>query len=225
MTQRWTKEADRAAWNAHVGLTTWPPLAGVGYVETPSQILATAARIDRHLSHVVAELLSLPLAQQVIRGREALAPVLGLRERLDAWKRAQPQPLADDEELAWPGYPDLAAAQHAAAGRLRPLGGILGAYARTAQLHEPGQGWVRLDTEIIHHGRFLSLRRDQVIQPYGQLGTYDHVTVQDGARVVAVDPAGRIALVEDACYLQGRLPLLPGGGITPGEAPEDAAAR
>ncbi|MEV4505855.1 NUDIX domain-containing protein [Streptomyces klenkii] len=84
---------------------------------------------------------------------------------------------------------------------------------------------MRLDTETIHRGRFLSLHRDQVIQPDGELGTYDHVTVKDGVRVVAVDPAGRIVLVEDACYLQGRIPLLPGGGIRPGEHPEDAARR
>ncbi|MEW2581323.1 NUDIX hydrolase [Streptomyces syringium] len=68
------------------------------------------------------------------------------------------------------------------------------------------------------------MQRDQVIQPDGEPGTYDRVTVKDDARVVAVDPAGRIALVEDACYLQGRLFLLPGGGIAAGEGPTDAAA-
>ncbi len=138
MTQQWTKDAERAAaWTAHVELTTWPPLTGAAYVETPSQILETAARIDRHLSRVIAETLSVPLAQQIIQGRAALAPVLGHRERLDEWKQQQPQPLAGDEELAWPGYPDLASAQQEAGRRLRQLTSLLGTYARTGQLHEP----------------------------------------------------------------------------------------
>ncbi|MFI1184289.1 NUDIX domain-containing protein [Streptomyces sp. NPDC020799] len=226
MTRQWTDEADRAAaWDAHLDLVTWPPCTGAAYVEAPSQILDSAARIDRHLSRTIAETLCLPLAQQIIQGREVLAPVLRLREQLDEWKRAQPQPLAGDEELAWPGYPALTSAEQEAGRRLRQLADLLGIYARTGQLHEPGQGWVRLGTDVLHDGRFLRLHRDQVIQPDGDLGTYDHVTVRDGARVVAVDPAGRVALVEDASYLHGRLLFLPGGGITPGEDPETAARR
>ncbi|WP_367137616.1 MULTISPECIES: NUDIX domain-containing protein [Streptomyces] len=77
----------------------------------------------------------------------------------------------------------------------------------------------------MHQGTFLTLHRDQVIQPDGNPSTYEHVTIADGARVVAINPARYIAIVTDSCYLPGRMPLLPGGGIAPGEDPEDAARR
>ncbi|MBU7598872.1 NUDIX hydrolase [Streptomyces sp. P38-E01] len=47
----------------------------------------------------------------------------------------------------------------------------------------------------------------------------------DGVRVVALDEQGRVALVEDDFYLQGRRMVhLPGGGCE-GQAPLDAATR
>ncbi|MFD7552467.1 NUDIX domain-containing protein [Streptomyces sp. NPDC059816] len=86
-------------------------------------------------------------------------------------------------------------------------------------------GWTRTATEVLHEGPFLSLRRDSVLRPDGSGGTYDHVTVDDGVRVVALDDQGRVLLVEDDFYLQQRRVLhLPGGGAG-GQDPRDAAAR
>ncbi|MEV4741758.1 NUDIX hydrolase [Streptomyces sp. NPDC049555] len=226
MNEQWTSMPDRAAaWDAHIELTTWLPLASSDRIEAPSQMLASAARIDRHLARVTAETLSAPLAEQVVRGRVTLARITAFQQPLDQWKAQQPQPLAVDAELTWPEYPALAAAERDAANHLRPLAGMLDTFARTGALHEPGQGWVRLGTEVLHTGAFLTLHRDQVIRPDGALGTYEHIGVADTVRVAAIDHQGRIAVVEDHCYLQGRLQLLPGGGVEPHEPPDDAARR
>ncbi|WP_167444235.1 NUDIX domain-containing protein [Streptomyces diastatochromogenes] len=77
----------------------------------------------------------------------------------------------------------------------------------------------------MHDRPFISLYRDQVIRPDGRPGTYEHTTVGDDVRVVAVDQSQRVALVEDDFYLQQcRVLHLPGGG-TGGQAPGEAALR
>ncbi|MFF4160143.1 NUDIX domain-containing protein [Streptomyces sp. NPDC001678] len=91
---------------------------------------------------------------------------------------------------------------------------------------EPWPGWSRLSSHDVHRGAHLTLHHDRVLQPDGTEGTYDRVTVADGARTVAVDARGRVALVEDACYPLGRRLLhVPGGAITEGECPREAARR
>lgn len=77
----------------------------------------------------------------------------------------------------------------------------------------------------MHRGPFLAVHRDVVRRPDGTEGVYEHVSVSDGVRVVALDTAGRTLLVEDTFYLQGRRMLhLPGGG-TEGQDPRRAALR
>ncbi|MER5210975.1 NUDIX hydrolase [Streptomyces sp. NPDC002838] len=67
---------------------------------------------------------------------------------------------------------------------------------------------------MLHRGPFITLNRDLVIRPDGSEGAYEHVTVDDGVRVVAVDEQDQVALVEDDFYLQEkRLLHLPGGGV------------
>jgi 8-oxo-dGTP pyrophosphatase MutT (NUDIX family) len=86
-------------------------------------------------------------------------------------------------------------------------------------------GWVRTARELLHQGTFLALCRDSVLRPDGVVGTYEHVVVEDGVRVVALDDDGQVVLVEDDFYLQQRRVLhLPGGGIG-GQDPQTAAAR
>ncbi|GHG53816.1 NUDIX domain-containing protein [Streptomyces griseocarneus] len=88
------------------------------------------------------------------------------------------------------------------------------------------RGWTRLGSRAVHRGDHLTLHHDSVLQPDGTEGTYDRLTIADGARVVAIDEDGRVALVEDAFYPPGaRLLHVPGGAIAEGERPEDAAAR
>lgn len=88
-----------------------------------------------------------------------------------------------------------------------------------------GMGWTRTATQVVHQGSFLEVHRDQVRRPDGTDGAYEHVTVADGVRVVALDSEGRVMLVEDSFYLQWRRMLhLPGGG-TEGHDPHRAALR
>ncbi|MBC2878345.1 MULTISPECIES: NUDIX domain-containing protein [Streptomyces] len=88
------------------------------------------------------------------------------------------------------------------------------------------RGWYRLGTEVLYRGRHLTLHRDRVVQPDGAEGTYERLTLADGARVVAVDDDGWVALVEDAFAPIGRRLLhIPGGAVAAGEDPEAAAAR
>ncbi|MEU3356022.1 NUDIX hydrolase [Streptomyces sp. NPDC037389] len=93
-------------------------------------------------------------------------------------------------------------------------------------IQESLRGWSRLSSHVVHQGGHLTLHHDRVLQPDGTEGTYDRVTVADGARTVAVDARGRVALVEDACYPLGRRLLhVPGGAIAEGECPGEAARR
>ena len=85
--------------------------------------------------------------------------------------------------------------------------------------------WRQVSTEAIHRGPFISLWRDAVLRPDGSPGTYEHVSVDDGVRVVALDDQRRVVLVEDDFYLQQRRVLhVPGGGCG-GQRPYDAALR
>ncbi|MFI0912762.1 hypothetical protein [Streptomyces abikoensis] len=65
-------------------------------------------------------------------------------------------------------------------------------------IQEPLRDWSRLSTQVIHRSSHLTLHHDRVLQPDGSEGTYDRLTIADGARTVAVDARRRVALVEDA---------------------------
>ncbi|WP_189298616.1 NUDIX domain-containing protein [Streptomyces albospinus] len=80
-------------------------------------------------------------------------------------------------------------------------------------------------TEVVHCGPFITLNRDSVIRPDGSSGTYEHITIDNAVRVVALDDNDQVALVEDHFYLQQRRVLhLPGGG-SGGQEPKEAALR
>ncbi|MBZ4318393.1 NUDIX domain-containing protein [Streptomyces huiliensis] len=92
--------------------------------------------------------------------------------------------------------------------------------------HAECRTWERLGSEVLYRGAHVTLHRDRVVQPDGAEGTYERLTIADGARVVAVDDVGWVALVEDAFAPVGRRLLhVPGGGVAAGEDPEAAAAR
>ncbi|MGP4012534.1 NUDIX domain-containing protein [Streptomyces sp. 4N124] len=85
--------------------------------------------------------------------------------------------------------------------------------------------WRELSSEVLHQGSHLSLLRDSVLRPDRSPGTYEHVAVDDGVRIVALDNQERVVLVEDDFYLQRRRVLhVPGGGCG-GQHPPDAAVR
>ncbi|MFE4212241.1 NUDIX domain-containing protein [Streptomyces sp. NPDC056844] len=86
-------------------------------------------------------------------------------------------------------------------------------------------GWVRTASVVVHEGPFVALHRDAVVRPDGHEGTYGHVAVDDGVRVVALEGDGQVLLVEDDFYLQRRRVVhLPGGGCR-GQGPLAAARR
>lgn len=86
-------------------------------------------------------------------------------------------------------------------------------------------GWTRKATEVLHRGPFITLNRDLVIRPDGSEDTYEHITVDDAVRVVAVGREPQVALVEDDFYLQEKSVLhLPGGRVG-GQEPREAAMR
>ncbi|MEU6230833.1 NUDIX domain-containing protein [Streptomyces sp. NPDC047042] len=71
----------------------------------------------------------------------------------------------------------------------------------------------------------MALYRDSVLRPDGVADAYDHVVVEDGVRVVALDGDDHVFLVEDHFYLQERRVLhVPGGGCG-GQDPQAAAVR
>lgn len=85
--------------------------------------------------------------------------------------------------------------------------------------------WTRMAKDVLHQGPFLTVHRDTVIRPDGTQGWYEHVEIADSVRIVALDPDGRVLLVADHFYLQGRrAEHLPGGG-TDGQDPHLAARR
>jgi hypothetical protein len=72
-------------------------------------------------------------------------------------------------------------------------------------------GWTHRGSEVLHEGPFMALHRDSAVRPDGSAGTYEHVAVDDGVRVVAPDEHGQVVLVD--FYLQRRRFLhLPGSG-------------
>ncbi|MEV4926532.1 NUDIX hydrolase [Streptomyces roseoverticillatus] len=86
--------------------------------------------------------------------------------------------------------------------------------------------WTQVSRKTVYdRGPRLRVHQDQVIQPDGAPSTYQVVEVPDGAATIAEDDEGRIALVRQPTYVHGTVLTIPGGGIDPGEDPEDAARR
>ncbi|MFI9724047.1 NUDIX domain-containing protein [Streptomyces sp. NPDC052396] len=86
-------------------------------------------------------------------------------------------------------------------------------------------GWRRLSRETVYQDPGLLLHRDRVTRPDGATGDFRVLDVPDGALTVAVDQAGRIALVRYGTYLHDEMLTPPGGRVEPGESPEAAARR
>ncbi|MGW2571518.1 NUDIX domain-containing protein [Streptomyces sp. NPDC001537] len=61
--------------------------------------------------------------------------------------------------------------------------------------------------------------------PDGSEGTYDHITVDDGVRIVAINGEGQVALFEEDFYLQTRRVFTFPGGGSRGQEPKVAALR
>ncbi|QKW17844.1 NUDIX hydrolase [Kitasatospora sp. NA04385] len=88
------------------------------------------------------------------------------------------------------------------------------------------EGWTTQSSTVVHRGRRMTVRRDEVRRADGSPGTYEYTEAVDGVRVLALDGRGRVALVAEDVYVCGlRLLLCPGGGCDPAEDPAAAARR
>ncbi|MEM9646574.1 MAG: NUDIX hydrolase [Planctomycetota bacterium] len=80
--------------------------------------------------------------------------------------------------------------------------------------------WVITDSKECYRDPWVRLRRDEVIRPDGDPGTYCVVDLKPGVSVLAMDDAGKVFLTEEFHYGVGRVTLeTVSGGI---ESDEDA---
>jgi ADP-ribose pyrophosphatase len=84
--------------------------------------------------------------------------------------------------------------------------------------------WRRLSSELRAHNPWWSYRLDRFALPTGREGEYHFVHTEGSAMVVPVADDGRLLLVNQYRYLLDRESLeFPGGGVKPGQSPEEAA--
>jgi ADP-ribose pyrophosphatase len=84
----------------------------------------------------------------------------------------------------------------------------------------------RVGTRRVYEGKVLVLDVDEVEEPGGVRATREVVRHQGSVATLAVDEAGRVALVRQYRYAVDE-PIweLPAGRLDPGETPEEGAAR
>ncbi len=83
-----------------------------------------------------------------------------------------------------------------------------------------------LSSEITYQGRAFTVRRDQVQAPDGQILKLDIVQHIGAVTILPVDEIGQVWFVRQYRHATGKNLLeLPAGTLTPGELPEDCAAR
>jgi len=88
----------------------------------------------------------------------------------------------------------------------------------------PLRPWRKLSEQVVTRHRWWTYRRDRVLLPSGREGEYHVISNHGSAMVAAVEADGRVLLVNQWRYIDGRESLeLPGGGIEPGATPEEAA--
>ncbi len=84
----------------------------------------------------------------------------------------------------------------------------------------------QLASELLYQGRVVSLHRDQVAMPDGQVVERVVVEHHGAVAVVPVTDQGEVILVRQWRYPTGEALLeIPAGGVEPGEDPEAAAMR
>ena len=84
--------------------------------------------------------------------------------------------------------------------------------------------WTTLSTRTAYENPWIRVREDQVVHPDGSRGLYGVVELRPAVFVVALDDAGRVALVEIDRYTVGSSLEVPAGG-SDGQEPLVAAQR
>lgn len=81
-----------------------------------------------------------------------------------------------------------------------------------------------LKESLVYSDSWLSFYKDDVSFPGGESGTYVKLRRKSGAGVVLINPENKIVLVQLLRYPTQRESWeIPGGGIEPGQQPEEAA--
>ncbi|TQF01989.1 NUDIX hydrolase [Kitasatospora acidiphila] len=218
-----TSQTRRLAWDACVQLNTRTPLAPpTAAADAPKQLLHDAQTIDAVLAAVLDSGPPRGVATVIGQARQALLPGLVLRADFEQWCGATGAAAVGDGERQWPAFEDLVTALDDARPLLEAAETVLDAFARSSTW-----GWVTLDSQVVHKGSHLTVRRDHIRRPDGTDGTYEYIEVADTVRVLAINPNGEVVMVEDHFYLQAAQPVLhlPGGAVDPGEGVEQAGHR
>ncbi|NND97426.1 MAG: NUDIX hydrolase [Pirellulaceae bacterium] len=86
--------------------------------------------------------------------------------------------------------------------------------------------WKIVDSEEMYRDPWVSLRKDNVIRPDGNAGTYSIVAIKPGVSVLAMDDNQNVYLTEEFHYAVGRVTLeTVSGGIEPDAGPLETAKR
>jgi 8-oxo-dGTP pyrophosphatase MutT (NUDIX family) len=89
-----------------------------------------------------------------------------------------------------------------------------------------GNPWRTIGSRVVYRNDWITVREDEVIRPDGVPGIYGVVRIAPSVGIVAVDDAGRVALVSQWRYALGRPSLeIPTGGSEPGDTSMLDAAR
>lgn len=84
----------------------------------------------------------------------------------------------------------------------------------------------KLSTEIVHKNQYWEYARDQFLLPNGKKGDYYYAQTNGNVIVIPVLDDGRLVLVRQYRYLNGKYGVeFPGGGINKDESVLDAANR
>ncbi len=83
-----------------------------------------------------------------------------------------------------------------------------------------------INSHIIHEGKFISVRRDEIDYPSGLHKTWDIVLHPGAVAIVPITQEGHLILVEQWRRALGKITLeIPAGVIDSGEEPEASAQR
>ena len=83
-----------------------------------------------------------------------------------------------------------------------------------------------ISTKVVYKGKFLDVRRDEVLLPDGKSGTREWINHPGAAVIVPILPDGKIALIRQFRYAaRSEFIELPAGKLDKGEDPETCALR